>query len=73
MKYQVAFITANGFEVRGFINSDTDVIDSESAADILGNEFTNKDFIHFVENGKLVFVNMRNVACVRVSKVEEKT
>lgn len=73
MKYQVAFITTNGFEVRGFINLDNDIIDSESAADTLANTFANKDFIYFGENGKLVFVNMRNVSCVRVSKVEEKT
>lgn len=70
MKYRVAFVMTNGHEIRATVNVSKDIY-LEAAGDFLADEFATPKFFHFIENDKLVFVNMSNVSHIRVYKAEE--
>lgn len=69
MKYYAFFHFVDGRDVRITMPGDFDIKDSELRSR-LANDLVTAKFMHFFENGKLVIVNMSNVASITVAKAE---
>ena len=69
MKYYVFFHLVNGGNVRMTTTLNL-IADMNAYADELANELAKRPFTHFVEDGKLVIVNMSNVAYIKITKAE---
>ena len=68
MNYYIAFHLVNGREIRLPFHSNIDLMPRSTE---LVNELVSKPFLHFVDEGKLIVVNMNNVAYFRIFKIEE--
>lgn len=68
MKYYIFFHLVTGRDVRATVTLNSE-IDFEKNGDDFVNELVSKPYLHFMENGKLVVVNMSNVASIQVAKV----
>lgn len=69
MKCYVFFYLVNGSNVRMTTTLNL-MADLDAYADEFANNVAKCPFLHFVEGGKLVIVNMSNVAYIKITKAE---
>ena len=69
MKYYIFFHMINGRDIRATLEA-PEGADLEANSSAISNELTSKPFWHFYEENRLVVVNMRNVAYVKIAKAE---
>ena len=69
MKYYVFFHLVSGDSVRMTVLDDADVILKDDGT-AFAQGLLSKPFGHFIEDGKLVIVNMNNVTYIKVAKAE---
>lgn len=69
-KCYVFFHLISGMNVRMPVTLNL-LADLDEYADEFANSLAKCPFIHFVEDGKIVIVNMSNVAYIKITKAEE--
>ena len=69
MKCYVFYHLVNGRDVRMTATLDS-ITDLEADVNAVANSLAKCPFVHFVEDGKLVIVNMANVAYIKITKAE---
>jgi hypothetical protein len=68
-KYYVFFHLVTGRDIRATLSIGGDIED-EAIQCRLADALVDKRFMHFLDNGKFVIINMDNVASITVTKAE---